>query len=149
MLISLTPVTVTSAPPAGGPAFIARGEPLYIQNFAHSELDCNWMGVAGHVFDMSGAPISLGIVIVLGGSLGGQPVHESGELTTLPNTAPQYGPGAFEFKLADEPIDSTGTLYLQLLDQARLPLSDRVFFDTFADCNKNLILIDFQQVRQP
>ena len=58
-----------------------------------------------------------------------------------------YGPGSYEFVLGDQPVDSTQALWVQLFDQAMLPLSDQVYFDTFADCDKNLILINFNQVR--
>jgi hypothetical protein len=61
--------------------------------------------------------------------------------------APQYGLGGFEFTLADKPVASNGTLWIQLLDQQNLALSDRVYFDTFDDCQKNLIIIYFNQVR--
>jgi hypothetical protein len=58
-----------------------------------------------------------------------------------------YGPGSYEFELATEPVASEQTLWVQLFDQAMLPLSDKVYFDTFDDCERNLILIQFNQVR--
>jgi hypothetical protein len=61
--------------------------------------------------------------------------------------APQYGQGGFEITLADRLIASNGTLWIQLLDQQNLPLSDRIFFDTYQDCQKNLVIIYFTQVR--
>ena len=61
--------------------------------------------------------------------------------------AEEYGPGGFEITVANEMVASDGTLWIQLLDQQNLPLSDRVYFNTFADCEKNLIIIYFDQVR--
>jgi hypothetical protein len=58
-----------------------------------------------------------------------------------------YGPGGYEFELGEGPVASTQTLWVQLLDQAMLPLSDKIYFDTFSECDKNLILINFNQVR--
>jgi hypothetical protein len=72
---------------------------------------------------------------------------ETIDLITISGTAPQYGQAGYEFKLADQPVDSVQNLYLQLLDQADLPLSEKYYFDTFNDCEKNLILVNFTQVR--
>ena len=141
VLVSQTPVPVTEPPDTSNVSFeLKPNNPLAIQNYARQDLGCNWMGVAGHAFDLSNNVVT-GITIQLGGSLAGTPV----EILSLTGTAPLYGPGGYEFTLADRPIASTGTLYIQLLDQAGLPLSDQVFFDTFEDCNRNLIMIDFQQ----
>ena len=59
----------------------------------------------------------------------------------------QYGPSGYEFKLSDAPVDSIQNLYVQLLDQADLPLSEKFYFDTFNDCERNLVLVNFKQVR--
>jgi hypothetical protein len=61
--------------------------------------------------------------------------------------APQYGLGGFELTLADKLFASAGTLWIQLLDQQNLPLSNRIYFDTYDDCAKNLIIIYFSQVQ--
>jgi hypothetical protein len=143
VIISQTPVAVTEPPDTSNVSFdLKEGSPLAIQNFAHQDLGCNWMGVAGHAFDLSGGVIN-GIAIQLGGSLAGTSI----DLLSLTGTAPSYGLGGYEFTLADRPIASSDTLYVQLLDQAGLPLSERVFFNTFEDCAQNLTLIDFQQFR--
>jgi len=36
---------------------------------------------------------------------------------------------------------------VQLLDQAGAPLSEKIYFETFEDCNRNLVFINFKQVR--
>ncbi len=38
-------------------------------------------------------------------------------------------------------------VWVQLLDQEGYALSPRVYFNTYADCEKNLILVNFKQVR--
>jgi len=38
-------------------------------------------------------------------------------------------------------------MWVRLIDQARLPLSPKVYFDTYEDCHRNLIVINFRQVR--
>jgi hypothetical protein len=59
--------------------------------------------------------------------------------------APAYGQSGYEFFLGAVPISSDGLLYIQILDQAGLPLSDNVYIDTFNDCSKNLVLVRFRK----
>jgi hypothetical protein len=61
--------------------------------------------------------------------------------------APQYGAGGFEITLSNDLVASENTLWVQLLDAQNLPLSPRIYFSTYADCDKNLIIIYFDQVR--
>jgi hypothetical protein len=105
-------------------------------------VSCNWLGVGGTVDDQNSSPI-IGIVVRLAGTLSGRSV----ELTTVSGISPEYGKSGFEFVLGDTPVDSRDTLYVQLLDQAGLPLSDRIFIDTFSDCDRNLILVRFKKNR--
>jgi hypothetical protein len=103
------------------------------------------MGVAGRVFNLSGSPIQ-GQQVMLNGVLAGVALPPTG-MITLTGLATQYGPNYYEFTLAEEPVASSGTLWLQLLDQSGVPVSEKIFFDTYADCDRNLIIIDFEQVR--
>lgn len=103
---------------------------------------CNWLGVGGTVDDQNSSPI-IGIVVRLSGRLNDEPV----ELTTVSGISPEYGKSGFEFVLGDTPIASNDKLSVQLLDQAGLPLSGKVFIDTYEDCKKNLILVRFKKNR--
>jgi hypothetical protein len=103
---------------------------------------CNWQGVGGTVDDQNSSPI-IGIVVRLAGTLNGKPV----ELTTVSGISPEYGKSGFEFVLGDTPVGSRDTVYVQLLDQAGLPLSDKIYIDTFSDCKKNLVLVRFKKNR--
>ncbi|MCX8023657.1 MAG: hypothetical protein N3A60_00475 [Thermanaerothrix sp.] len=126
-----------------GYAFALQGKPNAVTaSLYNPERTCDWMGVAGRVFDLQGRP-AVGIRVWLWGYLGGKTIN----LYSLTGTASLYGPSGFEFALADAPTASRGSLAIQLLDQADLPLSPQVTFDTFNECEKNLILIDFKQVR--
>jgi hypothetical protein len=135
--------TATATPTEGMPFVLHPGDPIAINNIAYPELGCNWMGVGGRAFDLSGAEIEEGLFVQLGGTLSDEPVEMLGMIGMVDN----YGPGSYEFVLGDEPLASTETLWVQLFDQAMLPLSEQIHFDTFADCERNLILINFNQVR--
>jgi hypothetical protein len=128
---------------AGGFTFMRQSDPQAISiNLYDASRGCGWMGVAGRVVDEQNRPVT-GIRVWLRGTLDGKRV----DMTSLTGTAAQYGPSGYEFTIANQPIASRGSLSVRLLDQANLPLSERVVFDTFADCDKNLILIDFKKVR--
>jgi hypothetical protein len=103
---------------------------------------CDWQGVGGTVDDQNGSPI-IGIVVRLAGRLDGKSI----ELTTVSGVSPEYGKSGFEFVLGDTPVRSRETLYVQLLDQAGLPLSDKIYIDTFEDCENNLVLVRFKKNR--
>jgi hypothetical protein len=125
------------------PFILHAGDPVAIPNIGHPQAACDWMGVAGRVFNLSGAPITQGLFVQLSGTLNSQAV----DMLSMVGTANQYGQGGYEFVLGDKPVASDQELWVQLFDQAMVPLSDKIFFDTFAECNQNLVVINFNQVR--
>lgn len=102
------------------------------------------MGVRGQAVDMSGAPI-FGLIVRLGGTLTG--VSLKMPMMSLTGVMLSYGRADYEFKLADKPVASKHTLWIELLNQEGVPLSGKIYFDTYNSCDKNLIVIDFKQVR--
>ena len=119
---------------------IQEGSPSYAENSFHPEAGCNWFGIAGQVFDSEGTVVS-GILVEVGGFLGETEVAG----LTLTGMAPDYGEGGYEIILSDSPVSSDGDIWIQLLDQANLPLSEKVYFITFDSCDSNLVKINFKQ----
>ena len=110
----------------------------------HLDLACNWMGVGGTVTDANNKPLLLQTV-QLGGSLDGKDVTAP---SVLSGSNPAYGTSGFEFeKLADHPVASTHKLWIQLLDKDGNPLTVKIYFDTYNDCAKNLVIVDFTKTR--
>lgn len=103
--------------------------------------ECSWMGVAGQVMDVQGSP-ETGVQVQLGNQVNGQTTS----VTTLSGTATQYGPAGYEFTISDIPYGSVQNFYVRLLDQQGLALSERIYFDTYEDCDRNLIIITFQEL---
>ena len=64
---------------------------------------------------------------------------------TVSSIAPAYGKSGYEFFLGTVPISSKKELYIQILDQAGLPLSDNIYIDTSKECSKNLVLVRFKK----
>lgn len=104
---------------------------------------CDWMGVAGTVDDQNNSPI-VGVIVVVRGTLDGKSI----ELINVSGVNKEYGPSGFEFVLADAPIASNDSVYVQLLDQTtNVPLSEKIYVDTYDDCTKNLLLVRFKKNR--
>ena len=121
-----------------------QGEPAAMANTVfHPDDSCDWQGVAGTVVDLQGKPV-VGVLVRLTGYYDGRTI----DMTTLTGGASAwYGESGYEFILGFKPLDSSDVLAVQLIDQAMMPISNRIIFDTFTDCDKNLILINFKQVR--
>jgi hypothetical protein len=117
--------------------YLQAGTPAAITNFINPLAACNWSGVAGQAFNRNGQPVS-GLLVKVSGVVGGQPV----ERYAFTGGSLQIGPGGYEIALADFPFNSNGVLSLQLFDSLGVPLSHPIIFDTYADCQRNLILIN-------
>jgi hypothetical protein len=131
------------------PAIINQKPPLYpfevqptgvlaIQGF----FGCQWIGVAGQVFNQAEAPIQ-NLILLLEGFWDGNAVSSE----ALSGSAAQYGPAGYEFVLGTQPLDSTQTLWIQVRDASRKEISARIYLNTYNDCARNLILVNFLQVR--
>jgi hypothetical protein len=103
---------------------------------------CNWMAIGGSIVDTDGTPL-LFYPVELGGSLNGEIISQ----LKLSGSAPNYGTSGFEFQLADHPIASTKTLYLQVFQELGGALTDKIYIDTFEDCTRNLLRITFTVTR--
>lgn len=137
-------VTAIPTDPNAQYPFELKSSPIAMNGTVfHPDGDCSWQGVAGQVVDLQGRAV-VGMLVRLTGTYNGKSVN----MTTLTGGAQAwYGESGYEFVLGQTPIDSTGLLSVQLTDQSFLPVSDKVVFDTYASCEKNLILINFRQVR--
>lgn len=129
--------TYTSTPV---PFTLQADSPVYIQNFAHTDAACDWLGVAGQVFGEDGSP-QINLVLVVKGTIGQTPIDLTG-VTGIPE-ADIYGPGGYEIVLADTPAQTDDSLSIQVYDLSGNALSDPVSFDTYSDCDKNLVVINF------
>jgi len=108
----------------------------------HPDKACNWLGVAGKVIGTDGKPL-INQYIQMGGTLDAKGIN----YLTLSSSAPVYGASGFEFVLSDHTISSSQSLWVQLFDGNFRPLTNKILFDTFTDCGKNLVMITFTKTR--
>lgn len=148
--------TITAAPTSQPPSAKAtpsvssgqytpqEGSPFYIsaKTFQGAEEGCNWIGIAGQAFDAKDAPQE-GLVVVVDGKLGEKEIN----LTAVTGSALLYGPAGYEILLSQKPQESEGTLTIQLFHELGRPLSDKVPFATSANCEKNLAIVNFVEMK--
>ncbi|MEK6223062.1 MAG: hypothetical protein N2D54_12530 [Chloroflexota bacterium] len=145
LLPSATPFQIDGATATsvstGKPFFAVQpGNPTYLP---HSE-GCGGMYVAGNVTNLNEEPM-LFMTIRLTGTLNGASI---GIEDALSGTSPQYAGGGYEIQVGDgAPENTNASAFIQMLDQEGQPASDIIFFQTFDDCNKNLILVNFVQTK--
>lgn len=106
------------------------------------ELSCDWLIIAGQVWDLTGEDVP-GLTLHLFGEIAGYSIDQ----TTVSGRAQVYGDSGFEFALENVVVDSNGTLHIQLVDTDGSALSLPYAIETFANCQQNLILINFKRVR--
>jgi hypothetical protein len=120
-------------------AFILQpGGPFYLPNFNHPEDGCQWLGVAGQVFDNDGLEI-LNLAVIAGNRLAG----EDHSLAATTGQASAYGLGGYEIKLSNQSLNTSNIFWVQVLGTEGQPLSQRIYFDTREDCEQNLVLVNF------
>ncbi len=137
---SLAPPTKTPTPTKTPKAPFSATVTYIDSTIIHPELGCNWQGIGGTVVDANNADM-LRMTIRVVGTYNGKSKNE----LTVSSIAPAYGTSGYEFFLGTAPLNSKGELYLQILDQAGLPLSDNVYINTYSDCSKNLVLVRFKK----
>ena len=138
----LTPSnTPTSTnPPSGYIYEIQAGSPYYISNLYYPEKGCNWMGIAGQIFSPTGKPLTNQVVAVTGTL-----ENTTLDLVTLTGLAQAYGPGGYEITLSSVVTASSKPLVIQIYDMQGKILAEPVYFNTLADCRKNLVIMNFKQ----
>jgi len=140
---SLVPPTKTAKPTSTPKApFTAASITQQDSTLYHPDLACNWAGIGGAVVDANNSPV-IGMVVVMRGSLDNKLIEQQ----TVSGINKEYGPSGFEFVLGNAPIKTDKTLYIQLVDQSNIPLSDQIYFSTSSECTKNLVLVRLKKNR--
>lgn len=124
--------------------FILDGQPEPItSDLIRPQLGCDYLVIAGQVWDLQGDPVLGSAQVHLFGSLGGYEIDE----TSDPGSAAVYGQSGYEFILKGLVLDSNTALTIQLEDDNGNQFSSSYFVQTYQDCQRNLILINFKKVR--
>jgi hypothetical protein len=138
---TITPGTpgTTSATPEGGVtntpspfAFTLQNEELEYVAYEGEE-GCDYLAIAGEVFDADG------------GALPGVPVVVEGDeffsALDFSGNAPAYGPSGYEVFINDRPYEAEFTV--RLVSETGMPLSEDVIVRTHDSCEENVVLVNF------
>lgn len=144
---TLTPTPSPTVTPTATPEvypFVLIGEQEMMSNdLIRPGLSCDYLIIAGQVWDLQDVPVTDSATVHLYGTLGGFTIDRF----ALPGTAQVYGESGYEFLLEGLVIDSVESLRIRLEETNGLPLSHEYAIQTYEDCQKNLILVNFKQVR--
>ncbi len=108
----------------------------------NTEHTCNWMGVAGQAFDLQGRPVP-GITV----QITSRTIGNDTKFLGMTGSALAYGEGGYEIFLTDKLIETSGEFEIRLVDQLGRGLSPKYVFNTCSDCQKNLTIINFKQIK--
>jgi hypothetical protein len=123
--------------------FTLQGEPKLLDAATFNpKHGCGWMGIAGQTFDMLNRPLP-GLLVQVSGTLGGETL----EMISMSGTMVTYGQAGFEIYLADQVIESQGSMLIRLIDDKGKPLSEQFKLNTTSACSQNLVIVNFKQVK--
>jgi hypothetical protein len=114
----------------------------YKKNFAHPDKGCNWLGVAGQVLDKSGNPVK-NLVVVAEGVLQGEEILQ----VDITGVHGAYGIGGYEIELGNAVVSTTNMIFVSVYDLDGSTLSAPVPITTRADCNQNLLILNFREAQ--
>jgi len=142
-VVSTVTPTVTPMPTPSPTALydygIQVGSPAVVANFLHPDAGCNYTGIGGQVFSKNGKPIGDQIVVKVTGTIEEKDV----EFLAVTGGYPALGPGGYEITLADHLAGTNNSLFLQLFDLNGIAVSPLISFNTYSDCTKNLVVLNF------
>lgn len=135
--------TVTHTPTLEPLPFTLEGEPETLtSDLLRPGLGCDVLIIAGQVKDLRDDPIK-NLTIHLFGELGGFEI----DMYRIAGSETTYGESGYEFVLEGLVVESEDTLFIQLVDTNDIPFSRAYAVRTYAECKRNMILINFKQVR--
>lgn len=119
------------------PFVLAATGVIYIPNANSSA--CNWASIAGTVSDNSGLPINGYRIRIT------SPDDPGLDETIFSGSTLTFGPGGYELPLGGAPV--AGDYRVRLLDARGAPVSPEYAVRTRAECDGNVALVNFVQVR--
>jgi hypothetical protein len=140
--VTFTPTIIpspTGPTPTVPPALPFAGPPQvqYTRNFANTQ-GCAWQGIGGQVLALGGGTFTTPLQ-----------VHVYNNLQDLPRvftgTNSAYGASGFEVRVSN--AITLDTFFVQLETRNGIPVSEPVQVDFPGDCEQNVALINFEQVR--
>ena len=114
-------------------AFTLQNETLAYIPYSGTE-GCDYLAIAGQIFDANGDPLT-GIPVIVRG--------DEFEQLQFSGGATDYGPSGYEVYLNDSPYE--GEFTIKLVSETGFDLSEEVVVRTHDSCDENVVIVNFVQ----
>jgi len=137
-------LTYTPTPTEKPMPFVLRGAPTGYPNIMlFPQYTCEqYLFIFGQIWDLREAPID-GLTVKLGGTYGGSLVDQ----TSVSGDFTLSGESYFGFLIENQRIRESG-LTIQLFDENGESLSALTYLSITGNCDSNLVLVNYKQVRE-
>jgi hypothetical protein len=117
------------------------GTPIAVNDFLQTDGICAGMQIAGQVFN-NNEPIN-DVIIKVSGSLGG---NDDILIYAISGGEPRLGPVGYRIDLSDQLANTKNMIFIQLINSSGVSISPMMPIETYADCDRNLIIVNFVYV---
>lgn len=140
----LPTLTYTPTPTEKPMPFVIKGTPEgYPNALLFPQYSCEeYLFIGGEILDLREAPV-FGLTVKLGGTYNGSLV----DLTSVSGEFPVYGQSGFGFAIENQRVRESG-LTIQLFDENGEPLSALTYLSITGNCDSNLLIVNYKQVRE-
>lgn len=137
-------LTFTPTPTEKPMPFVIKGTPSgYPNAMLFPQYSCEeYLFIGGEILDLREAPI-YGLTVKLGGTYAGNLV----DLTSVSGDMAVYGKSGFGFVIDNQRIRESG-ITIQLFDENGEALSALTYLSITGNCDSNLLIVNFKQVRE-
>lgn len=136
--------TFTLTPTEKPMPYVLRGKPTgYPNAMLFPQYACEkYLFVGGEVWDLREAPV-YGLTVKLGGKYGETTI----DLSSVSGDVAVYGKSGFGFVIDNKRIKENN-IFIQLFDENGEPLSAPTYLSISGNCDSNLIIVNYKQVRE-
>ena len=137
-------LTYTPTPTEKPMPFVVKGTPNgYPNSMLFPQYSCEeYLFIGGEILDLREAPI-LGLTVRLGGTYGGSLF----DMTSVSGDMSVYGESGFGFVIENQRIRESG-ITMQLFNENGEPLSALIYLSISGNCDSNLVIVNYKQVRE-
>ena len=135
-LIQNNPIEKTVEEKISPPNKFTIHSPSYLSNFMNPDVSCNDIEIVGQIFDKDGQPLNDMVVIV-------RPliIDSTVEYIGYSGAFQDIGPAGYQIKFHSSETEEK--VSIQLFNKAGESVSDPYIINTFSDCERNFVILNF------
>ena len=135
-ILQNNPIEKTVGETISSPNKFTVHTPTYLSNFMNPDVSCNDIEIVGQVFDKDGLPLN-DLVVIL------RPLNTDAteEFIGYSGAFPDIGPAGYQIKYPGKELEES--VSIQLFNKAGESVSDLYTFNTYSDCERNFVILNF------